>query len=108
MLPDKIKYVPSPEDFCRGSYTRGKKHCTAGWAIEIIERPFSLKEALGVDEDLSIFYTQWQKEARKLRLKKSGYADITTINDDKENTYEQLAQCFENTLIALGYEIYYE
>ena len=94
MMPDVIE-LPTAEDFCRGEYkgTHGT-YCFIGWKKELFPN-MTLDEAMW-------FTTNAVIEGKKLKFFNGG---ITSSNDDKRNTLNQLAKWFERTVARMGYDI---
>ncbi len=97
-MPDEIELTNS-EDFYRVSYHnhRGQR-CFVGWQRKLLPD-------LDLDE-IKRFRAIAKNEARKLRLHtKIIGGGLTRINDNTDNSKEQLANWFAQTIRVFGYDI---
>ena len=111
-MPDEF-YLPQPKDFCRGDFTEeenGKKHCFVGWQRELLPFPMIWMQSTASDrKDINRFFDVALKTARKLKLyphlRENANPTCFVLNDDLRNTPTQLAEWFEETVKALGYDV---
>lgn len=108
-MPDEFE-LPRPQDFCRSNFTtiteRGIKHCFVGWQRELIPAEHIWVLTTGEDKkDLDRFFAAAMKVAKRMKLKAKHGECIFNYNDDTRNTPTQLAEWFEKTVKALGYDI---
>ena len=109
-LPDEFE-LPRPQDFCRSGFTSittsGEvKHCFVGWQRELIPVANIWVLTTGEDKkDLDRFFSAAMKVAKRMKLKSKHGECVFNYNDDTRNTREQLAEWFEKTVKALGYDV---
>ncbi len=113
-LPDEFE-LPRPQDFCRGDFTKGEKHCFVGWQRALLPLPFFWSLSTNEERaELQRFFKIALKVAARLKLKvgkKRGGVNPEAswtcfdYNDDTRNTPTQLAKWFEETIKEFGYDI---
>ena len=118
-MPDEF-YLPRPQDFCRGDFTKGEcgeKHCFVGWQRELFPLPsFWSISTPDEREALKHFFKVALRVAKRMKLKAGEGKPIDgqildaswtcfDYNDDTRNTPKQLAKWFEETVKELGYAI---
>ncbi len=110
-MPDEF-YLPRPKDFCRGDFTggeTGEKHCFIGWQRELLPFPTiwlaNVSDAYDRDRFLGVALAIARKMDLHPHTYYRGMPTCFDYNDDTRNTPEQLAEWFERTVKALGYDI---
>ena len=97
-MPNEIE-LPEAKDFCRGAYRNGSGQCCfMGWKQTLFPNL--------TDPESRRFRAIAGNEAKKMRLNDDGsYIGPTTTNDNRQNTKEQLAKWFAQTVRVFGYDI---